>query len=141
MLCHTVPVALSVPLTRSPPVRTVTLLILPPTALTAIPRSGAASVPRSAGVIDNATPLAAALTRPLLRPWLASRVEPPQAAASKPSPTQIATVASQRPRSPDDRKQMTSGIAAGRNSDIRIQPKEMLRRAAIRPPLTELLRV
>jgi hypothetical protein len=75
-------------------------------------------------VIDNATPLAAAPGRPLLRPWLASRAEPPQAAASKPSPEQIATDAAQRPRSPDDRKEVTSGIAAGRNSDIGIQPSK-----------------
>jgi hypothetical protein len=122
-------------------VRTLTLLILPPTAVTTIPWSGAVSVPPPAGVIDNRTPLAAAAGRPLLPRSLASRVEPPQAAASKPSAAQLATVASQRPRSPDDRKEMSFGIAAGRNSDIRIQPQEMLRRAAIRPPLTELLRV
>jgi hypothetical protein len=92
------------------------------------------------GVIDNPTPLAAA-PGPLLRPWLAAGAEPPQAAASRPSPTPVATVASQRPRSPDDRKEISSGIAAGRNSDIGIQPHESLRRAAIRALLTELARV
>jgi hypothetical protein len=45
----------------SPRVRTITPLILPPTALTVIPRFGAVSVP-PAGVIDNRTPSAAAPT-------------------------------------------------------------------------------
>jgi hypothetical protein len=93
------------------------LLILPPTALTVIPRSGAVSVALPAGVINNRTPFAAPA-----RPWLAAPVEPPQAAASKPNPPQIASVAAQGARSLDDRNAVTSGIAAGRNSDIGIQP-------------------
>jgi hypothetical protein len=61
VLRQTVLAALSFPLTRSPPVRTTTLLILPRAAVTVIPRFGAVSVP-PAGVIDNCTPFAAAPT-------------------------------------------------------------------------------
>ena len=110
-------------MTGLPAVRTITVPIRPPTALTVIPRSGALSVPPPAGVIDNRTTLAAVPDRPLLRPWPAARVEPPQAAASKPSPTQVATVPTQCPRSPDDRNEVTSGIAAGRNSDLEFQSR------------------
>lgn len=55
MLRQTVPPALSLPVTGSPPVRTITLRILPPAALTVIPRFGVVSVPPPVGVIDNLT--------------------------------------------------------------------------------------
>ena len=56
LLCHTVPAALSVPVTGSPFVRTVTLLIVPPPADTVIPRFGAASTLPLVGTIDTLTP-------------------------------------------------------------------------------------
>jgi len=101
-------------------VRTTTRLILPPTALTVIPRFGAESLLPAAGVIDNRTPSAAAPdplpTLAWLPPWLAAAVEPPeQAATSNPSVAQTATAANPWPRSPEDRKKMTCEMAAGRN--------------------------
>jgi len=100
-------------------VRTTTRLILPPTVLTVIPRFGAVSLLPPPGVIDNRTSFAAApdpLTLAWLPPWLAAAVEPPeQAATSNPSVAQTATAASPWPRSPEDRKEMTCEMAAGRN--------------------------
>src|SRR5439155_9588719 len=104
--------ALALPLTRSPPVRTITLPILPPTALTMIPRFGAVSVPPPTGVIDNCTPSAA----PPILVWPPARVGPPeQPAATKPRVAQIAPVATACPRSRNDRKEVAFEIAAGRN--------------------------
>src|ERR1035438_8938714 len=56
VLRHTVPASLSFPLTGSPPVSTVTFVILPPTALTVIPRFGTSSIPLPVGVVDKRTP-------------------------------------------------------------------------------------
>jgi hypothetical protein len=117
-----------------------TLLILPTAALTVIPRPGAVSVPPPAGVIDKRTPLVAAPGRPLLRPSLGARVEPPQAAASNPSPAQIASDAAQGPRRLRDRKRVTSGIAAWRNSNIGTSSKKAYVAPPARPTLTHLLR-
>jgi hypothetical protein len=111
VLRQTVLAASSLPLTRSPLVRTITLLILPRTALTVIPRFGAVSIPPLAGVIDNRTPSGAA---PELA-WLPDPVSPEQPAARKPSVAQIATVASLRPRDPTDREEAAPGMATGRN--------------------------
>src|SRR5437667_11377113 len=99
VLRHTVPAALSLPVTGSPPARTITLLILPPAALTVIPRFGAVSMPPPTGVIDNRTPSAAAPDFARL-----ARVEPPeQPAASKPSVAQITAMATAHRRGPNDR--------------------------------------
>ena len=74
-----------------------------------------------AGVIDNRTLLALATGRAATVAWLprrlAARARPPpeHPAASNPSIAHATTVAALRPRSPTDRKQMGSGIAAGRN--------------------------
>jgi hypothetical protein len=112
VLRHTVPAALSLPVTGSPPVRTITLLILPPVALTVIPRFGAVSMPPPTGVIDNRTPSAAA---PDIA-WLAARVGPPeQPAASKPSVAQITVIATAHPRGPNDRREIALGVAARSN--------------------------
>ena len=116
MLCHTVPAALSVPLTGSPLVRTMTLLILPPSALTVIPRYGAVSVLPLAGMIDSRTTAAAppALACP---PRLAADFAPPeQAVTSKPNVAHDASVATAPPHSRDD-QEVVSGTATTRNSD------------------------
>jgi len=82
VLRHTVPAALSRPVTASPPVRTVTLVIVPPTAVTLIPRSGAVSGLPPAGVIDTRTLLAVAVARAPALAWLpvrlAADLEPPE---------------------------------------------------------------
>jgi len=84
------------------------------------PRFGAVSLLPLPGVIDNRTPVAAAPdplpTLAWLPPWLAATVEPPeQAATSNPNVAQTATAASPWPRNPEDRKEMTCEMAAGRN--------------------------
>src|SRR5438270_3491651 len=108
VLRHTVPAALSLPVTGSPPVRTITLLILPPAALTVIPRFGAVSMPPPTGVIDNCAPSAAG--------WLAARVgRPEQPAACKPSVAQITAIATAHSRGPNDRTEVALGVAARSN--------------------------
>jgi hypothetical protein len=78
-------------------VRTITLVILPPTALTVIPRLGLVSVRPSAGVINNRTPVDAAPLRACALTWLAARVAPPkQPATDRPSIAQIGTDARRR---------------------------------------------
>jgi len=80
--------------------------MLPPAALTVIPRLGAVSMPPPAGLIDNLTPDA----------WLAARVGPPeQPAASKQSVAQISAIATAHPRGPNDRSEVALGVAARSN--------------------------
>jgi len=88
------------------------LLILPPAALTVIPRLGAVSMPPPTGVIDNRTPPTAAPDIPRL----AGRVGPPeQPAASKQSVAQISAIATAHPRGPNDRSEVALGVAARSN--------------------------
>ena len=80
--------------------------MLPPAALTVIPRLGAVSMPPPAGLIDNLTPDA----------WLAARVGPPeQPAASEPTIAQIIAVATAHPRGLNDRTEVALGVAGRRN--------------------------
>jgi hypothetical protein len=127
VLRHTVPAALSLPVTGSPPVRTITLLILPPAALTVIPRFGAVSMPPPTGAIDNRTPCAAA---PDIA-WLAARVGPPeQPVASKPSVAQITAIATAHSRGPNDRTEVALGVAAWSNFEPSgLQPNSLRARS------------
>ena len=93
-------------MTGSPPASTCTAVILPPAALTVIPRFGALSVLPSVGVIDKRTSLvglvATAGTPAWPAPWLVAGVELPQAEASKPSMPQTSAVPNAWRRSRDD---------------------------------------
>jgi hypothetical protein len=93
---------LNVPLTRSRPARTITLLIVPPAAVTVIPRFGLVSMLAPPGVIESRTAAGAAVDAMLALEWLAADLLPlEQPPASRPSAAQTASVAISRRRGRD----------------------------------------